>query len=97
MMMSRQLARTLRFDRRKRWVDSTLYRRALSMGYTIYATHPWGYMLNRHGRGHTWQADDAELLTAERQRWPGIRHEIPEVLGEPGWTVERTIENAKER
>jgi hypothetical protein len=91
MLLSRTLARSLRFERRRHSVDATLYRRALDLGYTIYTTHPGGYMLNRHGHGHTWQADVTELLRAVRFRWPGIRQDIVEVGGEPGRTAEQLM------
>ncbi|MGI9528707.1 MAG: glycosyltransferase, partial [Acidimicrobiia bacterium] len=76
MMMTRHLARTLRFDRRRRWVDAGILARARNAGCTIYATHPLGYMLNRHGRGHTWESDSSQFLQAERVRVSGLQHDL---------------------
>lgn len=40
-------------------VDKALITDVVAAGHKAYRTHGMGYMLVRHGEGHTWQADDA--------------------------------------
>ena len=47
--------------------DKELARDVLRAGGSVYRTHGAGFMLMRHGGGHSWKADDAHfLLRAER-------------------------------
>jgi Glycosyl transferase family 2 len=58
---------------RTRGEDLALIRRFLNNGRGIHRIPPHGYILNRHGRGHTWRpAVDYFLFRSERQ-WRGLR------------------------
>ena len=45
-----------------RHVDEALVRDVRRAGGGVYRTHDAGYLMVRHGEGHTWEADDAEFL-----------------------------------
>jgi GT2 family glycosyltransferase len=45
-----------------RSVDQALIADVVSGGHRAYRTHGFGYVLVRHGEGHTWQADDDYFL-----------------------------------
>ena len=45
-----------------RSVDQALITDVVSGGHRAYRTHGMGYVLVRHGEGHTWQADDDYFL-----------------------------------
>jgi glycosyltransferase involved in cell wall biosynthesis len=68
--MSRDLATTLRFDRVNSQVDSTLFDRAIPQGCLIYSMHPFGFVLHRHDKGHTWDVSTdyftANIIAAVR-------------------------------
>jgi hypothetical protein len=81
MMMRRSVAQRLRFLRRRWAVDVTLYRRAIDHGYQIYSTHAFGFVLNRHGKGHTWQTDHSHFLDVARGTWRGLQLEVMAVGG----------------
>jgi hypothetical protein len=76
MLLSRELARTLRFERRSSAVDQSLYDRALAAGCLIYATSPFEFMLFRGSGDHTWQAKDEDFIAASIRRWDGIRPDV---------------------
>ena len=76
MLLSRQLARTLRFERRSSAVDQSLYDRALAAGCLIYATSPFEFLLFRGSGDHTWVANDEDFIAASIQRWDGFRPEV---------------------
>jgi hypothetical protein len=50
----------------------TLYERARPLGYKLYSTHPFEFVVNRHGEGHTWDPDDSHFLGVARATWPGL-------------------------
>ena len=55
-----------------RGVDVALIEDVRRVGGTVYRTHGFGYVLVRHGSGHTWESDDTYFLQhAEelRQGW----------------------------
>lgn len=60
----------------KRGVDTALANNILRAGGAIYRTHAIGFILVRHGDGHTWDnadaTDTAFLATADRV-WPGFQ------------------------
>ena len=60
----------------KRGVDTALANNILRAGGAIYRTHALGFILVRHGDGHTWDnadaTDTAFLATADRV-WPGFQ------------------------
>ena len=54
-----------------RSVDKALIEDTLSTGQRVYRTHGMGYVLVRHGEGHTWQADDDYFLTQAHETRAG--------------------------
>ena len=56
-----------------RHVDAALVDDVARAGGGVYRTHDAGYVLVRHGEGHTWQADDAEFLAGAEAVEPGWR------------------------
>ena len=54
-----------------RHVDKALVDDVLLSGGTVYRTHGAGYLLVRHGRGHTWRRDDADFLAGAESVRPG--------------------------
>ena len=40
-------------------------------GFRAYRTHGMGYVLVRHGEGHTWQADDEYFLAQAHETRAG--------------------------
>jgi glycosyltransferase involved in cell wall biosynthesis len=79
MLMSRALARTLRFERRPSAVDQSLYDRAAAEGFRLYATNPFDFVLYRGHGDHTWDAKDSDFINASILRWPGTRDDITNV------------------
>jgi SAM-dependent methyltransferase len=73
--MTSRAAHELRFSLVRSGVDVTLYERARPLGYTLYSTHPFEFVLNRHGAGHTWDPDDSHFLEVARATWPGLPEE----------------------
>jgi len=62
-------------------VDHSLIHNLRDAGATIFRTHALGFVLCRHGRGHTWNpGDDAFIDTAVHQ-WQGFHP--PAALGDP--------------
>ena len=54
-----------------RGVDLALVNAALRAGLGVYRTHGAGYVLVRHGRGHTWQECDGRFLAEADRAVPG--------------------------
>jgi glycosyltransferase involved in cell wall biosynthesis len=76
MLLSRDLARLLRFERISLGVDKSFYGRALWRGRTIYSTHPFNINVNRRSSGHTWQLDYDDLLGIARETYRGTADEV---------------------
>lgn len=58
-----------------RGVDSALVRDVRRAGGKIYRTHGAGYLMVRHGSGHTWDDEDSDerrLLRRADRTWPGF-------------------------
>ena len=55
----------------RRSVDVTLINRIRGAGGMVYRTHPVGYVLNRHGLGHTWDPGTEYFIDRASVRWPG--------------------------
>ena len=55
----------------RRHVDAALVDDVARAGGGVYRTHDAGYVLVRHGGGHTWEADDAEFLAGAEAVEPG--------------------------
>ena len=54
-----------------RSVDQALIEDVVSGGHRAYRTHGMGYVLVRHGEGHTWQADDDYFLAQAHETRAG--------------------------
>ena len=54
-----------------RSVDQALITDVVSGGHRAYRTHGMGYVLVRHGEGHTWQADDDYFLAQAQETRAG--------------------------
>ncbi len=52
-------------------VDQALARDVARIGGRVYRTHGHGYVLVRHGEGHTWNAPDSYFLSQAQDRRPG--------------------------
>ena len=59
---ARETLRRHRFLRVPNRVDSTLYERVRADGGTVYGIHSRDLVLERHGDGHAWAAEDDEFL-----------------------------------
>lgn len=77
--------------RAPRHVDRALVEDVLRTGGAVYRTHDRGYLLVRHGAGHTWEADDGQFLAgaeAVRAGWrpalAGIEDASPPPVLEEG-------------
>ena len=57
--------------RAPRHVDRALVDDVLSAGGAVYRTHDEGYVLIRHGEGHSWAADDGHFLDQAEEVRPG--------------------------
>jgi len=55
----------------RRSIDVTLINRIRGAGGVLYRTHPIGYVLNRHGIGHTWDPGTEYFIDRASVRWPG--------------------------
>ena len=54
-----------------RSVDQALIEDVVSGGHRAYRAHGMGYVLVRHGEGHTWRADDDYFLAQAHETRPG--------------------------
>jgi hypothetical protein len=76
MMRKRPLVELGGWSKRTRAEDLALIRMYDSEGRKIHRIPPLGYILNRHGRGHTWRpAVDYFLFRSERT-WRGLRFDV---------------------
>ena len=55
----------------RRFVDLHLFERVRDTGGRIYRTHGAGFVLVRHGVGHTWEEDEQWFLDRAYRVWPG--------------------------
>jgi hypothetical protein len=55
-----------------RSVDRALIEDVHRAGGRVYRTHGFGYVLERRGSGHTWEADDSYFLEQAEDTWPGL-------------------------
>ena len=67
----------------RRHVDAALVDDVARAGGGVYRTHDAGYILVRHGGGHTWEADDAEFLAGAEAVEPGWRPALAGLEGVP--------------
>lgn len=61
-----------------RAVDRSVVKAVSSSGGGIYRTHGLGFMLCRHGAGHTWNPPNDYFLRSATERWSGF-HAAPEL------------------
>ena len=82
MLISRHmLDRVGGWKRQRKWVDQALIQDIVRAGGRIYRTHPYGFLLVRHGRGHTWEREDAWFLERAETDKAGWRPEIAGING----------------
>ena len=62
-----------------RHVDRRLVDDILAAGGTVYRTHAAGYLLVRHGHGHTWEAGEVRFLTNAEAVHRGWHPEIADI------------------
>ncbi len=62
-------------------VDKALIDDMQRRGEGVYRTHDLGYLLVRHGRGHTWERKDAAFLAGAGQVLPGWRPDLAGITG----------------
>jgi hypothetical protein len=80
MLMPLHLAKRLRFNRANTRIDSLLFERAVPHICRIYSTHPFGFIIHRHGEGHTWDAPPEYFMRHAIAVVPGIAsNDIPPV------------------
>ncbi|MGI9018264.1 MAG: glycosyltransferase [Euzebya sp.] len=59
----------------RRFVDRDLLTAVRRAGGTIFRSMPFGYLLVRHGQGHTWHASDDWFLNDAVRHWRGCARE----------------------
>ena len=68
----------------RRHVDAALVDDVARAGGGVYRTHDAGYILVRHGGGHTWEADDAVFLAQAEAVEPGWHPGLAGIGDVPG-------------
>jgi glycosyltransferase involved in cell wall biosynthesis len=58
---------------RSRGEDTWIVRNFKDSGRDTYRTHGFGYILNRHGQGHTWNTYVDYFLIQSQREWRGLR------------------------
>ncbi len=59
--------------------DQALVHAVLRAGAGVYRTHPYGLVLVRHGRGHTWEIDDTYFLEQASIDEAGFRPHLADI------------------
>jgi glycosyltransferase involved in cell wall biosynthesis len=86
---------------RNRGEDGWLVKNFKSAGRRVHRTHGFGYILNRHMRGHTWNTYADYFLVQSHREWRGLRFDVTAIEAgaaglEPGAEpLERTLEPAQ--
>ncbi len=63
--------------KRRRWIEHrTLIQDVLQTGAHVYRTHPYGFLVVRHGRQHTWNENDAGFLAQAKVEETGFRPDL---------------------
>ena len=84
MLIARQdLDRAGGWRQTRRHVDLALIDDVLRVGGDVYRTHDAGYLLVRHGDGHTWEADDDWFLTRADAARPGWHPSLADIDDAP--------------
>ena len=66
-----------------RQVDQALIASVLAHGGSVYRGHGCGYVLHRHGSGHTWDVPTEYFLRKATARWEGRRLEAAGIQASP--------------
>ena len=66
------LIRVGRWQNVPRSIDQLLIGDVLAAGGELHRTHGHGFVLNRHGRGHTWDSSVDRFLQHAVSQWPGL-------------------------
>ena len=61
-----------RWQRAPRFIDQLLIDDVLEAGGRLHRTHGHGFVLNRHGRGHTWDSSVDYFLQQAVRQWTGL-------------------------
>jgi hypothetical protein len=61
------------WPRRNRGEDTWIVKNFRAAGRPVYRTHGFGYILNRHFRGHTWNTYVDYFLVQSQREWRGLR------------------------
>ena len=73
LMMARDdLLQVGRWQRAPRSIDQLLIDDVLTAGGRLHRTHGHGFILNRHGRGHTWDSTVDYFLQQAVRQWSGL-------------------------
>ena len=67
--------------RRSSGEDTNLLHDVLRAGGRVYRTHPHGFLLVRHGRGHAWQTGDAYSFAQPKVDEAGFRPDLADISG----------------
>ena len=61
------------------------------LGFALFRTHAFGFVLRRHGRGHTWEASDDRLQARAVRTFEGLPDllELGDAAGESGFDIYR--------
>ena len=78
------LARVGGWRRVPRGVDRALIEDVRRAGGAVYRTHGRGFMLVRHGVGHTWEVEERSLYRGERASAPGWCPALADIEAAPG-------------
>ena len=60
------------WPQRSRGEDTWIVRNFKQAGSRVYRTHGFGYILNRHGQGHTWNTYVDYFLIQSQREWRGL-------------------------
>ena len=66
-----------------RHVDTAMINAVVQAGSPVYTTHPYGFLLVRHGRQHTWEIGDSYFLATADIVESGWRPDLADVAGAP--------------
>ena len=70
--------------RLRRHTDKHLIHDALRAGARVYRTHSYGFLVVRHGRGHTWARDEAWFMQRADVEEAGWRPEMADIDDDAG-------------
>ena len=71
-----ELDRVGGWKRHRQSEDVALIHDVLQSGAHVYRTHPYGFLVVRHGRQHTWELDDVLFLAEAKVEETGFRPDL---------------------